>query len=1269
MLVGRRIHQLILGTALTTFIILSNVSAHASTDPWVWQNPLPQGDTLRGIACPSATLCKAVGEGGTILSWNGSSWTEDASPTGHGLMGVACASTTACKAVGGGGTVVSWDGTSWALDTSATGNLLRAVSCSSATQCKAVGDGGAVVSWDGSQWTADDSGTTEVLKGVSCPSATLCKAVGHATATDSGFALTWDGASWSDDGVPALTKQLYAVSCGATDSCKAVGLFGEIVSWDGSSWSQDTNNSGSSTLQSVSCSSAAQCKAGADTGLLISWNGSAWGSDSYSAGNNMYGTACRSGSSCKAVGGYGRIASWDGVTWNNEAPARIGLSQVGLGAIDCPSPLQCKAIGGFGVVASWNGTAWSTESSPSGLFTGIDCPSSSSCKAVGFAGQINSWNGSTWTAETSGITANLNAISCPSPTLCKAVGDSGQILSWNGSSWSADAYAGSVIPSDRTKYLYGVSCPSTTLCKAVGRDGILFSWNGSVWSLDAVGTTPTHRAVSCPSTTSCKAVGDSGVIRSWSGSTWTIDSSPTSGTLYAVSCSSPNRCKAVGDGGVVISWDGSSWTTDSSPTANALAGVACATSSQQCISVGSATTIIATDLEAPPATATPTITNTQPVPTATPAPSQQGALVVVNSAADTDDGSCDLLGVGPGNQDCTLREAIHALAATSIVFNIPAGPGCTSANVCTIQLGSMLALNTRSFTIDGAAYDGKITIDGGNGMAGGVRIFEGYGDSYVTLNGLNLVDANGGAVFTSFVNLTVTNCTFANNYLNGGGAAIRAENRPITISNSTFYNNTGTSAGAISHGGASFAPLTITNSTFYNNVATFGAGYASAIHTGRPVTLYNTLLASVAGSFNVNCRTQSGGSISADGYNYANDSSCGGATATNVNLDALADNGGPTLTMAPSSGSIAIDGGNDGVCNAAPVNNLDQRGYLRPAGAHCDSGAFESSSLQAATYTPTLTPTDTPTVMPTDTGTPTPTATATATSTATVPSHDSVVLPVNPLTVKIPSGATVVRKTLKVKVQNADLLPVPEGEGHTIQLTVDDSDCPAGTVVGAPDFDKDADGDQDSVLLAGGDSARAILTLDVAAASFATFNHKAPARCSLYLIAQSPGFEDPNAGNNIAPLEINVIDANDGEQTSVHESFVTSLKPLKLTIRAGSAAATKAAKVKVGNADLLPEPENPGDLLTVIEANGSCPTGTVGSPDYDGQSSVTVNGGKAASGKLPVTAAATELHARNAKSPARCLATVTVAGPGGDTDASNDTSTLVIDVYDKNDLP
>jgi len=163
-------------------------------------------------------------------------------------------------------------------------------------------------------------------------------------------------------------------------------------------------------------------------------------------------------------------------------------------------------------------------------------------------------------------------------------------------------------------------------------------------------------------------------------------------------------------------------------------------------------------------------------------------------------------------------------------------------------------------------------------------------------------------------------------------------------------------------------------------------------------TVNNSILAE-PGSIN-NClhpqRTINFGSNS--GYNMSDDDSCGFGNSTadngqtigdnvddsNIALDppGVADNGGPTETVALHSGSFGVD--------AIPIANCpttDQRGQPRPDGqgsqTDCDIGAFELTGLPRATPTPTATATATNTATATATNTATATATDTATATAT----------------------------------------------------------------------------------------------------------------------------------------------------------------------------------------------------------------------------------------------------------------------------------------------
>jgi len=209
---------------------------------------------------------------------------------------------------------------------------------------------------------------------------------------------------------------------------------------------------------------------------------------------------------------------------------------------------------------------------------------------------------------------------------------------------------------------------------------------------------------------------------------------------------------------------------------------------------------------------------------------------------------------------------------------------------------------------------------------------------------------HGGGIQSNGI-LTVSNSTFTNNTADSGGGISAVT---LTVSNSTFFGN---SASLIGGGIAAFGWVSVTNSTFSGNRAANGGGIhsegtltvSSSTFPGNsatwdggtygydsnPAMLRNTIVAnSPEGG---NC---SGAFIDGGGNLSYPDTTCPGINADPV-LGLLQDNGGPTWTMALGPGSAAIDAGDDATCAADPVNNLDQRGITRPAGAHCDIGALE----------------------------------------------------------------------------------------------------------------------------------------------------------------------------------------------------------------------------------------------------------------------------------------------------------------------------------------
>ncbi|MFN8420950.1 MAG: right-handed parallel beta-helix repeat-containing protein [Anaerolineae bacterium] len=311
-----------------------------------------------------------------------------------------------------------------------------------------------------------------------------------------------------------------------------------------------------------------------------------------------------------------------------------------------------------------------------------------------------------------------------------------------------------------------------------------------------------------------------------------------------------------------------------------------------------------------------------------------------------------------------------------------------------INLTGVLPDLSSNIVIDGPGA--KLTTS--NDTGGNYRIFFVASGAIVTIDGLTLANAlgSGGAAANSGT-LTINNSTISGNSAtfgggvsntgtmfifnstlsgnsasNRGGGVYNAGSGALTITNRrTISGNSASIGGGVASSGSSALTVTITNSTLADNTATTLAD--SIHHSSGTITIQNTI---IVGGTCLATITDGGGNLA---YPTACDSISAGG---NPMLGALADNGGPTLTHLPAFGSAAIDAGDDSICAASPVNNVDQRGVARPFDgngdslAHCDIGAVEVN-----TAPPTSTPTSTST--PTETGTPTSTATSTSTPTAT----------------------------------------------------------------------------------------------------------------------------------------------------------------------------------------------------------------------------------------------------------------------------------------------
>jgi hypothetical protein len=136
--------------------------------------------------------------------------------------------------------------------------------------------------------------------------------------------------------------------------------------------------------------------------------------------------------------------------------------------------------------------------------------------------------------------------------------------------------------------------------------------------------------------------------------------------------------------------------------------------------------------------------------------------------------------------------------------------------------------------------------------------------------------------------------------------------------------------------------------------------------------------------------------------------------------------------------------------------------------------------------------------------------------------HDVVVKSLQPLKLTLPRGRSTVSRQLLATVVNVD----PDELGaDTITLSVDQGDCPPGTV-GMPDFDPRTFGAQTSGVVRSGARAFARIPVSITSAAFSSPNGKAPARCTAQITAAGSG-TDGSIGNNVTQLTIDVTDKND----------------------------------------------------------------------------------------------------------------------------------------------
>jgi hypothetical protein len=288
----------------------------------------------------------AVGDGGTIAMWSGSSWTTVTSPTAMNLYSVVFNNATSGWAVGGSssqGVILYYNGTwnEWktvsfngqAGGTDPINSTLYGVTVTiDGMNGWIVGSNGIALNWYGGTWYGSPSVSTNTLRSVA-----MYHGIDDAWAVgDSGTILHWDGAQWTT--MTSNTVQpLYTISVLNSSFAMAAGGSGStgvVLMMNSSGWSTYTNfrfgggsgtmtSSLNSTVNSITLASATSGWACGDGGITMYWTGSEWDCNSNPTMGNLNSISMiHGGSAIQAwtVGDGGVILAFNGSNWVPELP-------------------------------------------------------------------------------------------------------------------------------------------------------------------------------------------------------------------------------------------------------------------------------------------------------------------------------------------------------------------------------------------------------------------------------------------------------------------------------------------------------------------------------------------------------------------------------------------------------------------------------------------------------------------------------------------------------------------------------------------------------------------------------------------------------------------------------------------------------------------------------------------------------------------------------------------------------------------------------------
>lgn len=533
--------------------------------------------TLRGLAFPAPGEGWAVGGDvvhrlswaqGTLLRYDGLSWSEVMTFPGESLHAVSFYTPDVGWAVGDAGSIWYYDGAVWQREPAPVRATLQSVAALGAEEAWAVGEGGIILHRRGDRWEQVLSPTSHRLYDVLMRDTTEGWAFG-----DTGVLLHYDGLSWHTlpsptryrlfDGMFDTQGTLWSVGNTGTLLRRVAPVAGSFrlmadqTEYFAQPGATIVITAEMTVLDGYTRSVDVQV-AGLNQGLIVDWlTGTVSPPSLLEVQLTLPVTYPTGTSPLTMVAGDGLVTR----TLDFSLTVLPGIWEEGLHTssgrilrdVDIAEN-TAWAVGDGGVIVRYDhrGLYEYAPRTPVDLYA-VDMISSTSGWAVGDSGSLLCFDGASWIGATSPTTMPLYGIASRRADDVWVVGGGGTLLHYDGEQWQQ-----TVAPS--ADWLYAVALADDGSGWAVGWGGAIWRYINDTWQ---VFPSPTHqwlRAVTVLSPDEAWAVGGQGTLLHYISGNWRLVSSPTASRLFDIWFVAPDDGWAVGSDGGVLRYDGQTWT-------------------------------------------------------------------------------------------------------------------------------------------------------------------------------------------------------------------------------------------------------------------------------------------------------------------------------------------------------------------------------------------------------------------------------------------------------------------------------------------------------------------------------------------------------------------------------------------------------------------------------------------------------------------------------------------------------------------------------------